>query len=365
MGIVTVTTIADEDETITKTKLNGLAGNLVTEFNGFIDNANIKAAAAIAYSKLASLTDGNLLVGSAGNVATSVAMTGDVTITNAGVTSIVAGSIVNADIDAAAAIDFSKLAALTDGNLLIGNGSNVATSVSTSGDITLSNAGVFAIGSGVIVNADINASAAIDFSKLAALTSTNILVGNGSNVAASVTMTGDITISNAGVTAIGLGVIVDADVNASAAIALSKLATTGTLQSTDLADGTTTLNVTELGAGVIGWIIDGSGSAITTGIKGDLEIPFACTIQRATLLADQTGSIVIDIFKDSFANFPPTVADTITAAAKPTLSAEIKSQDSTLTGWTTAVSAGDILRFNVDSVATITRVEVSLKIVKV
>lgn len=52
---------------------------------------------------------------------------------------------------------------------------------------------------GEIVNADISASAAIAFSKLAALTSAQILVGNGSNVAAAVAMSGDATISNAGV----------------------------------------------------------------------------------------------------------------------------------------------------------------------
>jgi len=38
--------------------------------------------------------------------------------------------------------------------------------------------------------------------KLAALTSANILVGNGSNVATGVTMTGDVTISNTGVTTV-------------------------------------------------------------------------------------------------------------------------------------------------------------------
>lgn len=61
-------------------------------------------------------------------------------------TAIVAGSIVNADINASAAIAYSKLAALTDANLLIGNGSNVATVVAVTGDVTISNAGVTAIG---------------------------------------------------------------------------------------------------------------------------------------------------------------------------------------------------------------------------
>ena len=57
MGTVSVTTIATDTETITKATLNGLAGNLVTEFNGEIDNDNISTTAAIAYSKL-NLTGG-------------------------------------------------------------------------------------------------------------------------------------------------------------------------------------------------------------------------------------------------------------------------------------------------------------------
>ena len=76
------------------------------------------------------------------------------------------GAVDNAKVAANAAIDYSKLAALTDGNILVGNGSNVATSVNPSGDIDISNAGVFSIASGAIVNADVNASAAIALSKL-------------------------------------------------------------------------------------------------------------------------------------------------------------------------------------------------------
>jgi hypothetical protein len=112
------------------------------------------------------------------------------------------------------------------------------------------------------------------------------------------------------------------------------------------------------------FVIDGTGSAITTGQKGHLEIPFACTIQRATLLADQAGSIVVNVWKTSYAGFPPAVGNKITAAAPPTISAAQSSQDSTLTGWTTALSAGDILAFNVDSAATITRVTLSLFVLR-
>jgi hypothetical protein len=115
----------------------------------------------------------------------------------------------------------------------------------------------------------------------------------------------------------------------------------------------------------ITFVIDGGGSAIATGIKGDLEIPFGCTINQVTVLGDQSGSIVVDIWKNTYANFPPTDADSITASAPPTLSTADKSQDSTLTGWTTSIAAGDILRFNVDSATTVERVTISLKVTKV
>jgi len=111
-------------------------------------------------------------------------------------------------------------------------------------------------------------------------------------------------------------------------------------------------------------IIDGGGSAITTGEKGHIEVPYDCTIQRVTLLADQSGSIVVDIWKGTYADFPPTDVDSITASAPPTISSAQKSQDSTLSGWTTSVAAGDILAFNVDSASTITRVTLSLKVKK-
>jgi len=126
----------------------------------------------------------------------------------------------------------------------------------------------------------------------------------------------------------------------------------------------TTLGLDNTKIAVITLIIDGGGSAITTGIKGDLEIPFGCTINRATLLADQTGSIVVDIWKDTYANYPPTVLDTITSGAKPTITTNTNAQDSTLTGWNPNIAAGDTLRFNVVSCTSITRVTLSLKVTK-
>jgi hypothetical protein len=120
----------------------------------------------------------------------------------------------------------------------------------------------------------------------------------------------------------------------------------------------------ELADAALQGVIDGGGATITTGVKGDIEVPFDCTIVSARLFADQSGSVVVDVWKDSYANFPPTNGDSITAAAKPTLSSAAKSQDSTLTGWTKTLSKGDVLRFNVDSATTVQRVTLSLAVTR-
>lgn len=112
----------------------------------------------------------------------------------------------------------------------------------------------------------------------------------------------------------------------------------------------------------ITFAIDGGGSALTAGIKADVYVPYACTITAVTMLADQSGSVVVDIWKDTLANYPPTVLDTITASAKPTITTATNSQDNTLTGWTTSISAGNTLRFNIDSASAITRLSLTLTV---
>lgn len=113
----------------------------------------------------------------------------------------------------------------------------------------------------------------------------------------------------------------------------------------------------------IQFIIDGGGSTISTGIKGDLEVPFDCTVTGWTILADQSGSIVVDIWMDGYSDFPPTNVSSITGSEKPTLSSSAKNQDLTLTTWATVdLSKGDILRFNVDSVSSVQRVTIILRV---
>lgn len=78
------------------------------------------------------------------------------------------GTLLNVDIGSDAGIEISKFESLSSADIIIGSGSNIATAVSTSGDISLSNAGVFAIASGAILNGDVNGSAAIAGTKISA-----------------------------------------------------------------------------------------------------------------------------------------------------------------------------------------------------
>jgi hypothetical protein len=112
------------------------------------------------------------------------------------------------------------------------------------------------------------------------------------------------------------------------------------------------------------WVMDGGGSALSTGVSGDLFIEMDLVLRNATLLADQSGSLVVDIWRDSYANYPPTDADSITALAPPTISSATKSVNA-LEGWSKNLYANDVLRFNIDSCTTITRATLALRAVKV
>ena len=105
-----------------------------------------------------------------------------------------------------------------------------------------------------------------------------------------------------------------------------------------------------------------NGSPLTSGIKADIYVPFSGVITGITLLGDQTGSVVLDVWKAAYASYPPTVVNTITAAALPTISSGLKYQDQVLTGWTTALSAGDTLRLNLNSVSGFARLYVGFDV---
>lgn len=149
--------------------------------DGTIVNGDVSAAAAIAYSKL--------------NLANSI-VTGD----------IVDGTILNADINAAAGIALSKLATGTAATVVLHNASGVPTATALTGDVTVSNTGVTAIGASKV-------------------TSAMIVDGTitGSDIAGTTIATANLADSSVTSAKIADNTIVNADINSAAAIAYSKL----------------------------------------------------------------------------------------------------------------------------------------------
>jgi hypothetical protein len=142
---------------------------------------------------------------------------------------------------------------------------------------------------GAITDAKVSASAAIALSKLANITAGRVLMGNASNAPTATALSGDVTINSSGVTAIGAGVIVNADVNASAAIAGTKIspdfgsqniATTGTLSTG------------------VGSVVSGSGSGdalrITqTGAGNALVVEDSTNPDSSPFVVDASGNVVV------------------------------------------------------------------------
>lgn len=111
-------------------------------------------------------------------------------------------------------------------------------------------------------------------------------------------------------------------------------------------------------------IFDGLGSELPVGDDWPpVPVHCDCLITRWRLASKEIGDLVIDIWKSDFAGYPATVANTITAGSLPTLSGAQIAEDTTLSGWTTQVSAGDIFRFNVDSLSGITKATLTLTLI--
>ena len=265
------------------------------------------------------------------NISGTIVTTGD----TGSVTSVMLldGTIVDADISATAEIAVSKLvdgaarqllqtdAAGTGvewasnidipGTLDVTSAATFDSTVAVTGALTKSGSNVVTVGDtgtvtstmlldGTIVDADINASAAIAYSKLAALTSANIVLGSSANVATSTAVTGDVTISNTGVTAIATGVIVNADINASAAIVDTKLATISTAGK--VSNSATTAASANTASAIVARDASGNFTAGTINatelvLSGDLTVDgTTTTINSTTLTVDdkniELGSVV-------------------------------------------------------------------------
>lgn len=93
-----------------------------------------------------------------------------------------------------------------------------------------------------------------------------------------------------------------------------------------------------------------------------VQIPQSCTLEavRAVSIGGVSGNFQLDIWKCTFANWPPTDANSITSSTPVVISSSTKSENTTLTNWTKSFAVGDWLCFYVDSVTSIKCAVVSM-----
>jgi len=111
-----------------------------------------------------------------------------------------------------------------------------------------------------IVDGDISASAAITHSKLASITAGSVLMGNATNVPTATALTGDVTISSSGVTAIGASKVTNA------------MLVNSTISGVALGSS---LNTLTLGTGLTGTSYNGS-AAVTAAVSYGTTAGTAC-----------------------------------------------------------------------------------------
>lgn len=211
----------------------------------------------------------------------------------------------------------------------------------------------------------------------ASITAFNNITGYTSSGATGTTSTNIVFSTSPSLTTPTLGVATATSVNK---MAITAPATSSTLAVADgktfTASNTITLtgtdsvsmNVTNSKLGGICFHFGDGTNVITTGEKKSArrEVKKSGTITGWTILSldDTSGAITVDVWMDSYANYPPDVSDTmVNAGTKPNIPASgTKATSTTLTSWDTAFSAGDIFSVNVDSVTSLKDVEICLDV---
>lgn len=112
-----------------------------------------------------------------------------------------------------------------------------------------------------------------------------------------------------------------------------------------------------------GAVFNGNGSALTGTQTICVPVNYAGTIQAVTIISDVSGSATIDVKTVAYASYTgPSSTSSITASDIPALSSATKYQDTTLTGWTTALSANTMACFVLSSPSTITWASINVKV---
>jgi hypothetical protein len=123
--------------------------------------------------------------------------------------------------------------------------------------------------------------------------------------------------------------------------------TNGVYVEGSLTHGPVTIGYTATAAGDGGILIQGGStsldSALAVGFSVDGIAAAGSDLTDWELWVSPAGSLTLDIRKDVFGSIPPTVGDSIVAAAPPSVTAGTTNSSSALTGWTTSIARSDAL----------------------
>lgn len=110
--------------------------------------------------------------------------------------------------------------------------------------------------------------------------------------------------------------------------------------------------------------IDAGANVITPGNKVFLPIPFDCQIFQWDLIADNAGTISIQLNTSTPGTFPTLVP--ISAATPPSLASVQYTSSTVLTSWVTTITAGSILVLTVTGTPTLIKLcTLRLKVLKI
>jgi hypothetical protein len=254
---------------------------------------------------------------------------------------------------------------LDSGKIFYGNGSNQAVSttltsvaeaagaVSTHAAVTSGVHGISSFGATLVDDADAAAARATLSLGTAATSATGDFEASGS-----ITTHNAITTAH-GISAFGATLVDDADATAARAT-LGAAPTNHNHSGSQITSGVVADDYVDLRPDM-GATFDGQGSVVQGSKTVLVPVERPGVITAAALVGDAVGSITIDVKR-----YTPSGLGTLgsaTTMGSISVSSRQHIRDTTLSGWTTSVSAGDVLSFTTSgTIATVTRVTVKVKI---
>jgi Repeat of unknown function (DUF5907) len=109
------------------------------------------------------------------------------------------------------------------------------------------------------------------------------------------------------------------------------------------------------------FVADGMGTALTTGAKNPIKIPYGGTLTGWVLIGTPSGSITIDILRAADGAGLPVTSIIGGGGTKPALSSAVENSSTSFTGWTsTTLTAKDNMAISLSGITAITYLALTL-----